>query len=76
MIAHSVAPEHVYVERGEVPDLDDRQRAEYVRYKSVRGNKAVLKVTEKSVVAAHYIYKYQVVYELEIFYFPFFLFQH
>ena len=75
VVAHAVTAKHVYVERREVPYLDDSQSAYYVREESGAGNKAVLKVAEKSIVAAHHVYEDEVVYELQIFYLFLFVLQ-
>ena len=66
VIAHAVPAEHIDVERGEIPDLDDRQRAQHIRQEHAKRNKSVLHCVQQRIVPPDHIHKDQIIDQLQI----------
>ena len=67
MVAHAVSAVDIYVERREVPYLNDGERADYIGEKAALSDVAVVDMVQQRVIAPDNKYKYKVVYQLKIF---------
>ena len=73
VIAHTVLAVHICVERGKAPDLYDRKPAQHIGEKHRGADKAVFDVVQERVVPPDDVYEDQVIDQLQIFNFLFFL---